>query len=187
MTFQEFIYTSITNAQRGGMKSSSNAEFIVQTLFDEVAQSVSEAAAANEYKRSLLRRTKTLTLAAGQATLTDDVLTHYVADAELLNPTNLTMHYAWRDYPDFVRRGDKRIGIFTLSGGTTFQVIDPMKNFTIPLVTSGTRLLTIPCTILKPASATTAIDAPSEILSDLVEAMSNALRGAASKAAGEAA
>ena len=69
MTFQELIYTAVTNAMRGmkpNIQASSNAEFIAQTLFDEVSQSVCEEAAANEYKRSLLRRTKTITLAVGQ-------------------------------------------------------------------------------------------------------------------------
>lgn len=189
MTFTELIYTAVTNAMRGmkpAIAASSNAEFIAQTLFDEVAQSVSETAAANEYKRSLLRRTKSITLTAGQATLDDDVLTHYIADAELLDTSALTKHYAWRDYPDFVRRGDKRIGIFTLKGGNMLQVIDPNGNFTSPLTALGTRSLTVPCVVVKPATATTDIDAPNEILSDITEALSNAIRGASSKAAGEA-
>jgi hypothetical protein len=184
---QPFGILPVIICQTSPPQLSSNAEFIAQTLFDEVAQSVSEAAAANEYKRSLLRRTKTITLVAGEATLSDDVLTHYVADAELLYPSSLTKHYAWRDYPDFVRRGDKRIGIFTIIGGVTLQVVDPNQNFTIPLSATGSRLLTLPCVVLKPATADTAVDAPNEILSDLTEALSNALRGQLSKLAGEAA
>jgi len=163
--------------------ASSNAELIAQTLFPEVAQSVSETAAANEYKRSLLRREKALTLVAGTATLTDDVLTHYIADAVLLDPATPSRRYAWRDYPDFVRRGDRRIGIFTLKGGDTFQVIDPNVGFTVPLTTAGARTLVVPCVVVAPAAYTDDVDCPDELISDLVDALSEALRGAMPKAA----
>ena len=190
MTFQEFIYVAVTNAMRGmppALQGSSNAEVIAQTLFPEVAQAVSENAAGNEYKRSLLRREKTLTLVAGTATLDDDVLTHYIADAVLIDPAATSKRYAWRDYPDFVKRGDRRIGIFTLQGGDTFQVIDPSVGFAVPLTTAGARTLFTPCVVVRPAAYTDDLDCPDEILSDLTEALSNALRGEMSKVAGEAA
>lgn len=159
---------------------------IAETLFDEVSQSVCEAAAANEYTRSQVMRTKAITLTAGTATLDDDVLTHYMCDAELLNLSNLSFHYAWRAYPDFVRRGDRRLGVFTLKGSTSLQVIDPNQPFASPLTATGSRALTVPCLVVKPTSASTELDADPQIISNLTEALSNALRGVTAKMAGEA-
>ena len=191
LTYENLLRAALSNATRGMPLEQAaftiDSLSVADTLFDEVSQSVCEEAAANEYKRSLLRRTKTITLAAGQATLTDDVLTHYMADAVLYDPANLNKKYAWRDYPDFERRGDKRLGVFSLQGGDTLVEIEPGANFTVPLVATGARTLIIPCVVVKPAAATDPVDAPNEILSDLTEALSNALRGMTSKEAGQTA
>ncbi len=189
-TYQDLLYAAINNGLSGTIALQNpavDAIGIADTLFPVVSQSVSEAAAANDYKRSLLRREKSLTVVAGEATLDDDVLTHYMSDATLIDPSNLNKHYAWRNYPDFIKRGDRRLGVFTVKGGTLLQVIDPNVGFTVPLVTTGTYSLTIPCVVVKPATATTNIDAPDEILSDIREALSQALRGQLPKVAGEAA
>lgn len=190
MTYLELLHSAMSNAQKGMTAEQSaivnDSLSIADTLFPVVSQSVCEAAAANEYKRSLLRRSKSITLAAGQATLTDDVLTHYIADATLIDPAVLTKHYAWRPYPDFIRRGDRRLGIFSLQG-STIQVIEPNVGFTVPLTATGARTLTVPCVVVKPATATTDVDAPDEVLSDLDEALAEALRGTIAKMAGAAA
>ena len=189
MRYQDLLLSAVNNALRGMLPEQSaaiDAVGIADTLFPVVSQAVSETAATNEYKRSLLRREKSVTLSAGQATLTGDVLTHYIADATLIDPAFLTKHYAWRDYPDFIRRGDRRLGVFSLQG-TTLLVIEPNANFTVPLTASGARTLTVPCIVIKPATGTDDIDCPDEILSDLDEALSNALRGEIVKIAGAAA
>jgi hypothetical protein len=191
LRYIDLLNSAISNAQRGyplaQAATVNDSLAIADTLFPTVSQAVCEAAAASEYKRSLLRREKSLTLVAGTATLTDDVLTHYIADATLIDPAVLTKRYAWRDYPDFIKRGDRRLGIYTMKGGNVIQVIDPNAGFTVPLVTTGTRTLTIPCVVVKPATETTTVDCPEEILSDLVEALSEALRGQQAKVAGETA
>lgn len=157
---------------------------IADTLFDSVAQSVSEAAAADESKRSLLRRAKSITLVAGQATLSDDCLTRYIADSTLIDPSVLTKKYAWRDYPQFIRSSDTRLGKYTLQG-MTIQVVEPNASFAVPLVATGARTLTVPCVVVKPALATDEVDAPDVIISDLVEALSEALRGQIANVAGQ--
>lgn len=188
-TYRQLIYQSVTNAMRNldpPVSPNVDAEGIAETLFPIAAQAVSEAAAADPYKRSLLRRQKTVILAAGQATLTDDVLTKYFADATLLDASTLTRRYAYRDYPDFVRRNDPRLGYFTRNG-ITLMVRDPNQSFTVPLTATGARLLVVPCAILRPATADTNIDGPEEVVSDLIEALSEALRGQLVKTAGAAA
>lgn len=189
MTYAELIDSSVNNAMRNLLPPTSpnvDAEGIAETLFDTVAQSVSEAAAADPTKRSLLRREKSITLTAGEATLEDDVLTKYFTDATLLNTSNLSQKYVYRDYPDFIRRNDLRFGYFTRNG-LTLLVRDPNQAYTVPLVATGTRTLTVPCVVVKPALATDDVDAPDEIISDLVEALSESLRGALVKLAGVAA
>lgn len=186
-SYRELIYSAVTNALRDidpPVSPNVDAEGIAETLFPIAAQAVSEAAASDPAKRSLLRRTKTVTLAAGVATLTDDVLTKYFADATLLKTDTLNYRYVYRDYPDFVRRNDPRLGYFTRNG-TTLMVRDPNQSFTQPLTATGTRSLVVPCVILRPATADTAIDAPDEIISDLNETLSESLRGQLIKMAGE--
>lgn len=180
MIYHDLLLSSVNNALRGVLPEQSaalDAIGIADTLFPVVSQAVCEAAAASEYKRSLLRRSKSLTLVAGVDTLDDDVLTHYIADATLIDPAVLTKRYTWRDYPDFIKRGDRRIGIFSLQG-MELLVVEPGAAFAVPLVATGARTLTVPCVVVKPATATTEIDCPDAILSDLDEALAEALRGA---------
>ena len=191
MTYEELLYSAMCNSMRGlppeqavGMDALS----IPDTLFPIVSQAVCEAAAANPYKRSLVRVPKSITLASGVATLDSSVLTHYIADPVLIDPANVSKQYAWRDYPDFVRRNvqpiiQKRIGMFTLVGDE-IQVIEPNASFADPLTASGARTLTVECIVEKPAAYTDQVDAVPEILSDLDEALANSIRGAIIKEAG---
>ena len=191
MRYIDLLNSAVSNAQRGLTAQQAgtvdDALAIADTLFPTVSQAVCEAAAASEYRRSLIMRQKAITLVAGTATLSSDVLTHYIPDSVLIDPALTTKRYAYRQYPDFIRRGDRRLGIYTLQGGDTLQVIEPNVGFTVPLVATGTRTLTVPTVVVKPASATTAIDCVDEILSDLDEALANALRGSIIKEAGQAA
>lgn len=194
-SYRALIYSAVNNAMRGVLPSQSaavDAESIAETLFPIVSQAVCEAAAANLYKRSLVRREFDITLVAGEATVDPSVLTHYIADAVLIDPAAISKQYAWRDYPDFVRRNaqpliQKRIGVFTLIGGDQLQVIEPNGSFTEPLTATGARTLVVPAVVERPADPDDDIDAPSEIISDLDEALANALRGQIIKEVGIAA
>lgn len=189
MRYQDLLASAVNNALHGVLPEQSaaiDAVGIADSLFPVVSQAVSEAAATDEYKRSLLMRTKTVTLIAGSATLTSDVLTHFMPDAVFYDPAALTKKYSWRPYQDFVRRSDPRLGVFSLQGGTTLVVREPNQQFVVPLTATGARTLVVPCTVVKPALATDQIDCPDEILSDLDEALSEVLRGQIAKMAGEA-
>lgn len=186
LSYTDLILSAVNNALHGVPPEQSaalDASSLADSLFPVVAQAVSEAAATDEFKRSLLRRPKSVTLAAGIATLTDDVLTRYIADATLIDPASLTKKYAWRDYPDFARRGDRRLGVFSLQG-VSLLVIEPNAGLTIPLVATGARTLTVPCCVVKPAAATDDVDCPDSILSDLDEALADTLRGEIARIAG---
>ena len=190
MRYQDLLLSAVNNAMRGVLPEQSaaiDAIGIADTLFPTVSQGVCEAAAADPSRRDLVRRQKSITLVTGAATLTSDVLVHYIQDSVLLDTANLSKRYAWRDYPDFVRRGDRRLGIYTVVGAHELQVIDPNQPFTVPLTASGARVLTIPCVVEKPTLATDQVDCTDEILSDLDEALANSLRGMIIKEAGVAA
>jgi len=190
MLYSDLLYSAVNNALRGMIPEQSvalDAIGIADSLFPVVSQAVSEAIAADENRRQLLLRQKTLTFTAGVATIPDDVLQNYIFDSTLLNTSNLAYHYAYRDYPDFVRRGDRRLGVYAIRGQDTLVLCDPNVPFTSPLTASGTRVLNTPCVVVKPATATTDIDCPAQVLSDLDEALSNAIRGAIIKEAGAAA
>jgi len=187
MIYQDLLYSAINNALHGVLPEQSaaiDAIGIADSLFPVVSQAVSEAAATDEYKRSLLLRTKTVTLAAGAATLTADVLTHFMPDAVFYDPASLSKKYAWRPYQDFVRSSDKRLGVFSLQGGTMLVVREPNQSFVVPLTATGARTLVVPCVVVKPTLATDPIDCPDEIESDLIEALSEVLRGEIAKQAG---
>ncbi len=190
MRYQDLLLSAVNNALRGVLPEQSaavDAIGIADTLFPVVSQAVSEAAATDEYKRSLLLRTKSITLAAGAATLTADVLTHFIADGVLYDPASLSKKYAWRPYQDFVRSSDRRLGMFSIQGGITLVVREPNQAFVVPLTAIGARTLVTPCAVVKPTLATDQVDCPDEILSDLDEALSEVLRGQISKIAGASA
>lgn len=187
MRYIDLINAAVSNAIRDidpPVSPNVDAQGIAETLFPITSQAISEAAAADPYKRSLLRRTKSITLIAGQADLSSDVLTKYFVDATLLDTSNLNNRYAYRDYPDFVRRNDPRLGYFTRNEDT-LMVRDPNQSFSIPLTATGVRTLVIPCVVEAPTVATDEVDAPDELLSDLIEALTESLRGELIRIAGE--
>lgn len=189
MTYRELIYGAVNNAMRNldpPVSPNVDAEGIAETLFPIISRQVSDAAASDPYKRSFLRRTKTLTLTAGQATLSEDVLTNFFADATLLKTDNLGFKYSFRDYPDFIRLNDKRLGYFTRNG-LTLMVRDPGQAFTVPLTATGSRALVVPCEIVRPATADSDIDGPEDVLVELLAALTETLRGKLIRIAGEAA
>ncbi len=191
MRYQDFLLSAVNNTLRGTValqNPSIDAVGIADTLFPVVSQAVCEAIAADEYRRPLLLRQQTLVFAAGIAAIPTDVLQNYLWDSTLIDAAVLTRHYAYRDYPDFVRRGDQRLGVYSIRGEDTLVLCDPQVAFTVPLTSSGTRILNTPSVVEKPALATDQIDCPLQVISDLDEALSTALRAQLTiKEAGQAA
>ncbi len=184
-TFAEVIYQICWNATRGmSPEQDINALLpIAESLWPSISQKVGEMAAGSERKRSLLKRTKTLTIANGTATLSDDVLTAYLEDSTLYDPNDLTKTYGWiRNWNDFINPGLSaqpfvNYGRYSVSGGVTFGQIEPGGIYDPSSGFSGSMLLNIPCVPVKPANQTTAVDVPDEILNDIYEIGSEMLRG----------
>ncbi len=183
--FNEVIYQICWNAARGMSPEQDISALlpVAESLWPSISQKVGELAAGSERKRSLLKRTKTLTVANGSATISDDVLTAYLEDSTLYDPADLTKTYSWvRNWNDFINpslanQPFSNYGYYSVSGGVTFgqrepgEAYDPSSGFT------GSMTLNIPCVPVKPATQTTAVDVPDEILNDIYEIGSEMLRG----------
>ncbi len=183
--FNEVIYQICWNAARGmSPEQDINALLpIAESLWPSISQKVGELAAGSERKRSLLKRTKTLAVSNGAATISDDVLTAYLEDSTLYDPADLSKTYSWvRNWNDFINPGlanqpFSNYGYYSVSGGVTFgqrepgELYDPSSGFT------GNMTLNIPCVPVKPATQTTAVNVPDEILNDIYEIGSEMLRG----------
>lgn len=183
--YNEVIYQICWNATRGMSPEQDISALlpIAESLWPSISQKVGELAASSERKRSLLKRTKTLVVASGAATIDDDVLTAYLEDSTLYDPADLTKTYSWvRNWNDFINpslanQPYVNYGYYSVSGGVTFaqrepgELYDPSSGFT------GNMTLNIPCVPVKPATQTTAVDVPDEILNDIYEIGSEMLRG----------
>jgi len=184
-TLAEVVYTICWNATRGMSPEQDISALlpVAESLLPTVFQKVGELAASNERKRSLLKRTKTLTLSNGTATLSDDVLTAYLEDSTLYDPADTTKTYGWvRNWIDFIAPGlanqpFSNYGYYSVSGGVTFAQREPGELFDPSAGFSGSMTLNIPCLPVKPATQTTALDVPDEVLNDIYEIGSEMLRG----------
>lgn len=187
MTYQEFINQSCWQALRG-LPNASHFDLdtlfpIAESLVPSVFQQVGEDAAGDERKRSLLRRNKTVSVSNGSATLDDDVLTAYLEDSTYFDSDDLTKMYSWvRNFSDFIDSSladppFSNYGYFTARNGAVLnqreagELYDPTLGFT------GSMTLNIPCVPTRPATASTALDVPDEVLNDLLDVMSAALKG----------
>ncbi len=183
--FNEVIYQICWNATRGMSPEQDISALlpVAESLWPSISQKVGELAAGSERKRSLLKRSKTLSVSSGTATISGDVLTAYLEDSTLYDPTDLTKTYSWvRNWNDFINpslanQPFSNYGYYSVSGGVTFgqrepgELYDPSSGF------SGSMTLNIPCSPVKPATQTTALDVPDEILNDIYEIGSEMLRG----------
>lgn len=187
MTYEEMIYRIVSQAQRGSeaaehtnLDAYSIAEAIVPSIF----QAVAEAAAGDNRKRPLLRRTKTVSFVNGSVTLADDVLTKYLCDATLIDSAALTKRYSWvNDYGEFIRTTDSRLGFFNSPIENTLAIREPGVAYVVGSGLTGSRLLTVPCVPEIPALATDPVDVADVIASDLVSVGAEMLRGALAEAA----
>lgn len=146
----------------------------------EAAKELSDEVAGDEQRRPMLMQAKTLTVIAGVATLTDDVLVEYLDDAEVYDPADLTKEYGrTKQRVDF--RAEKG-AVGTLSGcwiveGQTYSQLEPGKSFSGTLEFTGSITLEAICSIGLPASATTAITIHPQLEDDLVSKLTSKIVG----------
>jgi len=183
MTYDQMIQMALSQACAGTdplTSPISDTSWIAEDFVSSIFQQVGVECAKDEHKRSLLRRIKTVTFTNGAATLTSDVLTEYKEDSTLYDASDLTKEYSLvREWADFIQPRTGWMlwqGIYSING-VTVSVVEPNANYDPTTGISANRTLVIPCVPVVPASASTAVEVPSEIENDLVEGLAVALRG----------
>lgn len=160
-----------------------DVEMVAETLVPTVFQAVALKYAADPETASLLRRTFAVTLTNGVGTLDDDVLTSCTWGASIANPSDVAMAQTQTLVPyfqDFIAPRDNIQNLLTywiVKGDNALHVLlpgdvyDPNDGFDGNLEYTGASVPAIP------ASSGATLNVPSEVLSDLVNGLSLALRG----------
>ena len=185
MLYNELIYRMVAEAQRGGQEAqfaNIDTQGIAEAMCPSIFQAVSEQCAAEENKRTLLMRAKTVTFTAGSATLSSDVLKEFLNESKFFDPNGLTKEYTWvRNFSDFTNQRlgtqDLLLGAYCNQYGDVLVVREPGVVYAPGSGSSLTYTLNIPCTIPIPATATSPVDCIDEVLNDLIDVGADMLRG----------
>lgn len=193
MTYQEVIYRTITEAQRGGVNFEQlnlDAQGMAEAQMPVVLQAVAEKAAASERKRGLLRQTVSVPFTAGVGAIPTYILTQYIEDGTLFDPANLTTIYSFvKNFNDFIDSTWRLppfsgYGYYSIIGGDSLAVTEPGVNYDPANGITANRsfnALTVPQIPATPTSTLVAVD---EIIADIIDAGSEMLRGAVAKTNG---
>jgi hypothetical protein len=142
----------------------------VRAIFDgsffSVNSSLSEAFAAINSKRELLRAQRTLTFSAGSAALPSDTLKKYVEDGTFVDPAHPSAHYGFRKYAQYIRGSDPRLGAWTTIGESILAT-KPAAGGLYSGPANFTAIYSPPV----PTSETSDFDAPEDYISDFINAM----------------
>jgi len=177
MTLRELIQRALDIASQGlGPLDRAALETAVEPILPIVFGEVGDFYASREHTRSLLRRTKDLVVANGVVQLSDDVLTRYICDAVLYDPTDTTKRYSLVPWESLVRESlDDRLGYFAVEGEATLHVVEPYEEFDPTVGPDVALKLSVPCALEIPALDTN-IDMPAEVTDELLRRLVNALR-----------
>ncbi len=138
----------------------------IDAAWFSVNSQVSEAFAARESNRELLRASNDISMATGTGTLPTNVLKKYIEDATFVVSATPTKQYSFRRYPQFLRTGDTRLGYWTTIGDTIkAKTPQPVANLT------GTATFTSICSPDVPATEDAEFVCPDDYLPDFINAM----------------
>lgn len=193
MTYQELIYRTISQAQRGGLNFEAinlDAQGIAEAQMPTVLQAVAENAVASERKRGLLKQTVMVAFTNGVGLIPTYVYTEYIEDGTLYNASDLSTIYSFvRNWNDFIDSSWRQApfsayGYYSIIGGDSLALTEPGINYDPTSGITGNRLLNAPTVPQIPALATDQMQVVDEITSDIIDLGAAMLRGAISKAAG---
>lgn len=136
---------------------------IFDASFFSLNSQVSEAFAAKNDKRELLRVVGTLTFTAGSATVPTDTLKKFIQDATLTVGTTI---YGFRKYNDYIRGHDPRLGAWTQIG-ESLLANKPQNAGVLTGSASFSSIQSPPV----PATESATFDVPEDYVSDFVQAM----------------
>ncbi len=141
--------------------------------FFTINSQTSEAFAAQESNRELLRASNDIAIVSGSGTLPSNVLKKYIDDATFVVSATPTKKYSFRRYPQFLRTGDTRLGYWT-NIGDTIKVKTPQPVSVAPTLTAT---FTSICSPDIPATEDDEYDAPDDFVPDFVSAMTQFILG----------
>lgn len=192
MIYSEMLDVAYFQALRGlDAKAAPNlddATTIMEALVPSIFQSVAERYASDPRTQSLLRRTHTLSVSSGAATLPDEVLTSCLWNSSIDDPSDVTVAQAQSFVPqwyDFVQPRDNfqtQLNWYCVKGDSDFHFLEANEDYDPSAGFTGSLELTVPSVPEIPTLAAGTVDVPSEVASDLIEALANALRGTLLKA-----
>ena len=179
-TYQEFLDAAIF--QSGLQNVDAQAEALVPSVFQDVAMGY----AGDPDKRNLLRRTHTLALVNGVADLPAEALSAGKAGAVVNDPTdvsvaqNASMVWYWNDFVAPRSGLLSQIPLWLVNDDdgllNTFHYLEANEEYDPSSGFTGSLEIMISSVPEIPATASTVLNAPSEVISDLITALAIALR-----------
>lgn len=192
MTFLEFIATACQQALAGADASEStllNMEQTAESLVAPVFKGVTLAINADPNKRSLLRRTNTITLTTGVGVLPGTILMECLPGGTITDPDDDTiapdMSYV-PDYFDFLEAADyeNRLGYWTVTeNATTGNVLHYIRPGEAVETKTGDVDLTLVTVPDVPTTSGATLEAPKEFIDMATIALAIALSSKIAKAA----
>lgn len=153
---------------------------VTEDVLINVFQDVGIALAANRDTRQLLRISRNITFANGSVALPAGVLTQYANEGTLQDVTDSTTivkRYSYEpEWAEFIRQWDQRVGWWTIQNYTIFAT-EPNASYDPTTGLSEIRLFTCPTIPQVPASASTVISYPDEVVTRLIVGTANAIVG----------
>lgn len=180
MILSELIQRALDIASNGQDTSVTRLadEIAVEPQLLQVFDAVSRNTARNPAKRSLLRRTNSVTFVNGVGVLPQTILTPYLCESLLYDTADLTARYAWvSQFSELITTHDMRLGYYSVNESSIY-VVQPGANYVQGSGLSGALSLVTPCDIVVPAVAA-AVVVRDELLEDLIAGLATALRAKA--------
>jgi hypothetical protein len=184
VTYQEICDRMLLEAQRGGEAlelANLNSQSIIEAMMPSVLQDVALACWANPDKRSLLRRTTTVAIAAGVGTVDATVLTECWSGAMILEPDDAgilpeDISYV-PEYVDYVaaKGYEPRLGYFCVKGDDQLFYVSPTDDDYASF--TGNIELTAASVPAIPGDPDDPTGWPAEIESDVIDRGAEMLRG----------
>jgi len=153
---------------------------VFDASFFSVNSTVANNFAAHQDQREMLRVVSDVTFVSGDGTLPDNVLEKFISDGTFV--VSGLIKYSFRRYPDWLRGGDTRLGLWTVIGETMkAKTAAPVTTFT------GTASVSFICSPEVPATEDDEFVAPSDFQSDFINAMIQFIQGQITEVAAQTA
>lgn len=167
MTYAEVIERIIQGVQAKRPELSLDRLRVqADAAFPQINNQVSEAFAADQNRREMLRRLENVTFTDGEADLPSTVLKKFFDDA-VLSITN--QRTTFRRYPDYARGGDSRLTTWSSYGETLFCTEAAVVGVDTTPYTGAATLLAI-CAPAIPATENAEFVAPDDYVPDFIDA-----------------